>query len=266
VDEAERTSVHAAVGPGSGHESEPEPELFCPHCDYSLTGLQLERCPECGRGFDRQELVRWATWPSMPVPFGDPVDTTSLPFASLFAPARLGRRLPPWPDVRAIRVYRYGTRAFAIVAMALPFRALGADFVAAVLAMLVASHGCEFLVAQMLKRLVEPRSVPRDQRTAFWRALTRCFSTHLVITVGVCSVMVRLLNRGHVREVTGLLTMLALLALVFLWWWYCLGQAVTARGLPSPGRTAVVYLIPFIGAGSLIVSVLTFVVLMRLVW
>ena len=32
--------------------------LRCPHCAYNLTGLSDDRCPECGRTFDRQALLR----------------------------------------------------------------------------------------------------------------------------------------------------------------------------------------------------------------
>lgn len=34
------------------------PELHCPACDYNLTGLRENRCPECGRPFDPAELQR----------------------------------------------------------------------------------------------------------------------------------------------------------------------------------------------------------------
>lgn len=37
--------------------SEDEFPVFCPACDYPLRGLAGERCPECGRGFERGRLL-----------------------------------------------------------------------------------------------------------------------------------------------------------------------------------------------------------------
>lgn len=43
--------------------SQPAPDVqtplfFCPTCGYNLTGLVKDRCPECGKAFDRAELER----------------------------------------------------------------------------------------------------------------------------------------------------------------------------------------------------------------
>lgn len=45
----------ASVDPGKF--SEVEFPIFCPNCNYRLQGLSENRCPECGREFDRGRLL-----------------------------------------------------------------------------------------------------------------------------------------------------------------------------------------------------------------
>lgn len=57
-------AVHASSGP-SPPASPETADVFCPLCDYDLRGLTEPRCPECGHGFDWDELrsspprLRW---------------------------------------------------------------------------------------------------------------------------------------------------------------------------------------------------------------
>ena len=51
------------------HAGDTAPTFFCPRCDYSLTGLRENRCPECGGEFDPdllEELVECRPRPISP--------------------------------------------------------------------------------------------------------------------------------------------------------------------------------------------------------
>jgi len=41
--------------------------LFCPNCDYNLTGLSDDRCPECGVSFNPFELQRMVQSAAKPI-------------------------------------------------------------------------------------------------------------------------------------------------------------------------------------------------------
>ena len=73
-------------------------ELRCPHCDYSLTGLPGDRCPECGSTIDLQRLIRWHCEPGLPIEFGPSGDSKWYPLAgAVVSPARMARELPVYP-------------------------------------------------------------------------------------------------------------------------------------------------------------------------
>ena len=42
-------------------------DLYCSNCDYNLSGLHENRCPECGTTFDPAELLRLAAAAPKPV-------------------------------------------------------------------------------------------------------------------------------------------------------------------------------------------------------
>jgi hypothetical protein len=58
-----------------------QPALHCPNCDYNLTGLTENRCPECGSEFDLDELRDIA------YPKATPIANMDLAYQLLFQPA-----------------------------------------------------------------------------------------------------------------------------------------------------------------------------------
>jgi len=71
-----RVSSDAATGlPSSSDE-----EIYCPICNYNLTGIMTGRCPECGSLFDREGLManQKANRITL-IPWDDPAETLFLP-------------------------------------------------------------------------------------------------------------------------------------------------------------------------------------------
>lgn len=52
-------------------QPDPSPTLYCPTCGYNLTGLPENRCPECGRPFDRAAIIREMEMRPRPIGLGE---------------------------------------------------------------------------------------------------------------------------------------------------------------------------------------------------
>jgi len=240
-----------------------EPEIFCPHCDYNLRGLTEQRCPECGNEFDRELLIKRATIPDQPLPYGYPycekTSYTKIFLASLFTPARLGRLFPASPASDDARIYSLCVRAIGIcifaILQAFAYASISELFDITFLAIIpaVISFVYEFYFGRLLSKHVVPIKVSPDKRLIFWQALCHCFGTHFacaMILVGVYSVLISrfeigLIQRG-IYDWSIIIYLLLFTGLIFVWWWYCLGSAVAARSVPSQKRTAIILLIPII--------------------
>ncbi|MBN1341692.1 MAG: hypothetical protein JXQ73_03380 [Phycisphaerae bacterium] len=249
-------------------------EIHCPNCKYNLTGLTKGRCPECGQAFNRAELIEWMAAPDQPLPYGQRSGTQTR-FALLFRdslldPCKLARGLPGRPDAGDGRLHGHTCRAIASLIVVVAFTILtdGDGFGYACLAgalMLLASHAVEVIIAALLNCYTIPCNIPEDNRYAFWRTLCNCFASYYLLLVAFPICLPLFLNLVALGlDVVALLVTPWLLTLSPLlplgWWWYCLSRAIAARTFPSTGRTLVTLSIPFLVAGSFLISLFIVVV------
>ena len=116
---------------------------------------------------------------------------------------------------------------------------------------------CERLIAKLLTRRVIPRAVPDDARSVFWCSLCHLFSAHLVCSTGIVSLFIFLVVANADPSFMFLFFLGGLVA-VLVWWWFCLGRAIAARGLPCAARTVIVCSIPAIGFATALLGWMIF--------
>jgi hypothetical protein len=85
--------------------------LRCPKCDYNLTGLAEDRCPECGEAFNREQLRMLAEGKPGPIPGWDNVSDPIRAFIGTclrtwFAPVTLGRTFPAVHDRHSLSAFK----------------------------------------------------------------------------------------------------------------------------------------------------------------
>lgn len=258
--------------------------LRCPQCEYNLTGLTENRCPECGSAFDPEELRRVFSGAPLPIPGWEVPRNPSLLRRFLttcrmswFQPSEFGRRFPWSYDLGAAGQFWIVARGIAtailgigVVGLMLPtvgHADRGVPLVVFGLAaamFLSCSLVCEALVVLAIVLLVTrkvrtrpvralPDSIPAS--TSWW-GLVAFYSSFLIASAlvfafdAVASTCWSDYLPKHVVEraiVAGELGPL-------LWWSWALGSAIAARSVPSFGLLAARGLIPVIGAASFLLG------------
>lgn len=253
-----------SIQPETHDPSEPAPkepdqiELECPSCAYLLAGLPEDRCPECGKDFDRAELTLDASAVPRPIhPWYEsgligPFTETCL--MTWFRPSQFAASFPGRHDSRSawhFSLYCYAL-GFAIFMAPFAIRALNSRnygfvqlltiFAIASCFIFVVSIGCEIWIAKMLARRHTVPNIPRDQSYHFWRGITHFFGSFIILSFGAFI----------------LLVLLAPLA-TFPMWVLCLSRAVAARTPHQPERrTGTTILLFLIGIASIAVGAIAF--------
>lgn len=101
--------------------------LRCPQCEYNLTGLVDDVCPECGGAFDRDVLIAELAGAPQPIPIwgtrgdcGSPAAFICTLWEIWIHPVRFAHRFPKNPQVRAPVVFARWCLLIAMTVCLLP--------------------------------------------------------------------------------------------------------------------------------------------------
>ena len=234
--------------------------LRCLECEYNLSGLCSERCPECGCLVDWELVRQWAEGTPLPASTFDrwpglwKVPAFFITTAEvMFMPWRFASRLPPNPKLGAAYLY-----AFICVAVGIGgfMATTGGDewILITCIAWFVGVCVCVALEANVLGRFLSATGCRRQHR--FWLAValyTTCFvafefQSGPPFAMGPVGFWRLLTFSGAVPvAVPGAAPWSGpLVSLLFYWWWAVFGIVVLTRAKNKGELVAAVFLPPIL--------------------
>jgi hypothetical protein len=110
-----------------GPQTPTDEGLRCPTCDYNLTGLVEEVCPECGNAFDRVQMIAEMSVAAAPIPIwgrrheiGAPLAFVQTLFEIWFHPIRFAKRFPKNANERQALVFSRWCLGISLLLVMIP--------------------------------------------------------------------------------------------------------------------------------------------------
>ncbi len=226
--------------------------LRCLNCDYDLTGLPENRCPECGEPFDPWELraLHYNIPQRLPGTNGMLLpDALTIWALAFFAPRELARRLPACVETEQRRWHSVASYATALLILVLGMLTIAGKPTlqiapAAVCGTLCGFWLCETLVAALLTAVLKPRGIHKPY--LFWRGLTHLTSGFSLLT-GLWGVFGTLAACFIPFSGPAVCVVLGLGTPGLIWWALTLGNMVALRAPAGPRLGLCRIMIPIIG-------------------
>lgn len=251
--------------------------LRCPVCEYNLTGLTEDRCPECGEAFDRAELeennrVRSLLPPGLKGTIWgmEPWNAyMSLVGRSLFHPVRLAKTLPRTffrDDPLDLGMISRSYATLMLVGFQLVFliigRTTGEGFGATLLPMIVLNIYvwvmtplAELVMVVLLNAIAmqRPAGVRRMPDTSSsWFGLVSLHSVFLfVMSAAICLQIPFFLIATSMGKAASFLNAMMLIPgvsalILLLWWWINLSVGVYVWSKSKVRAIAAIVVIPIV--------------------
>ncbi|MBP7936872.1 MAG: hypothetical protein KA354_19700 [Phycisphaerae bacterium] len=250
--------------------------LCCPHCEYNLTGLTENRCPECGLQFDPDELRRLLSGQPQPIPDWDGRHGPGLFLAffrvcwtTWFHPIRFSRTFPWCVNPHSAMSFWFLTRVAAagLVCGVAASGLLGdlssswerANLFAVICGGTSASLACEAVLVLLLRLLTRRRIRVQSEHggSVSWWPFIGFHGSFLVVSGLTMPLYVLVVDQCFFDwpHQTWERVFWFVVCVHVAWWWYCLGRGVVERTRPSKARIIAILLIPAVGAGAILLGI-----------
>lgn len=216
--------------------------LHCPKCEYNLTGLSDDRCPECGTTFDRRTLRQHAverrpipTWPERTLAGNISGFARTLYWTAL-EPGEFARRFPCRYPPAVVWAHTITCDVIAL-GVATAVRGLDPATLIFVLSALVTATLVEMVLAVLFSVGIGAGGLPTREHYCFWRGIMHCFGGFLILTIAGWTII----SSNFVQSwyVMGEVT----LVISVVWWAGALVRCAWVRGQKAQGALDVLGLV-----------------------